>query len=953
MKSSEKRTGSRRAKLGLSALCVIAVSVAMLPASSVGAPATSARDGKATFDLYSMFPEQMLSPSTGRTSTFMPLETRNIGGRGSGEVTLCAAPESGYFTADVNPAKVDPGGRDGKVKSRVNISCEKNTPEGTVGYVKVTGRRGSEQHRVWLKVNVLASSPSLELSRGVPFTGQGRLDAELQPYTGKPLTWHISAKNTGGDEDTFELGYKAGFPCRVTFRNINGRKVDSVKVKGKTRNLLFARPAELTAEVVPEGGLPRNKPQDLTLVLGPGKNTGKTSEIKVQVLNPGELFCVNDLDGIRPHPHQVMPSEATSFVFHVSNTGDRPEDVKLSLNGDTARWLARLGKADVKGLKPGQTEGVALKMTAPRDAAPGERAEFTVTAEAGKKREDVTVAAEVTDSRNIYFWSVDSMDPEYMYLDRAGTGPGRDGDWLMPNTHAFLKQGANYTDARAYLPSATDMNHTNALAGTYTGTQGIYMVGGTFNGFTEHDEVLSGNNSMSLMRYGPDGKPIERVYEVAKQQTGGKALTGFWSNKNWLAEIEGERGVDIVGHSERWPLFFEPPPKYRATGDPLTDSDPGDPLSATPRCVFHSNNANAVVLPTVLGQFDLYNGFRMLNTPMSLLFGRQPGMHEEDRYIYNEFERSIVEEDPDVAYINVADLDNTGHFTGASWPQDEWLKSGKGTAYDQDKYSPWIRRDECLDIACEADVLFGRFLGTLKARGVYDNSTIVLLSDHGMENMKDPAAGYEVIDLRQILRDSGYLRFEDYNEAGGTEMNLVWCDDAKKTADIQRILEGYTIDDPKLGKVHPLIVINRSEMKDGKDFGEAGRVLPGELYSEYWVNNPDPVNGEQWPDLFVFPQYNYQVMAHGDALSSGINNVGFNLGINVPEQVRIGLPAAHGGLKTEHIPLVLKAPAGIAGYAGVSENPGTVGIGDIAPTIYGIMGWPVPACVDGKPLPAK
>jgi len=42
-----------------------------------------------------------------------------------------------------------------------------------------------------------------------------------------------------------------------------------------------------------------------------------------------------------------------------------------------------------------------------------------------------------------------------------------------------------------YLPSATDMNHTNALAGTYTGTQGLYMVGGTFRGFTEHDEVIS------------------------------------------------------------------------------------------------------------------------------------------------------------------------------------------------------------------------------------------------------------------------------------------------------------------------------------------------------------------------------------------------------------------------------------------------------------------------------
>jgi Type I phosphodiesterase / nucleotide pyrophosphatase len=951
MKSSSRKGPVRGARSGLVALSILALLLAVMPAAAIAQPSAPPTAGTATFDLYSTYPEQMLSPATGKTSTSMPLDVRNIGSRGTGKVSLTVTPDTPGFTAEVKQASVDPVGKDGKASTRITVSCSKATTEGTVGYVKVTGKRGTESHRIWLKATALSSKPTLEMSRGVPFTGQGHLDNEMQVYAGKPVVWHVAAKNGGADTDTYALGFKADFPCDVTFKNQSGKTVKTVKLSGMTRNLLYPKPYELTAEVVPKAELPKNAPRDVTLVLGPGKNTGATSEVKVKVTNPGMLFCANDLAGTRPHAHQVMPSESTTFLFHVTNQGTRAKDVKLTLGGDTARWNAGISNTDIKDLKPGATAKSMLKMTAPGDGKPGEHGEFTVTAQGGGRSEAVTVASEITDTPNVYFWSVDSMNPEYLYLDRAGTGKGKPGDWLMPNTQAFISQGENYTNAKDYLPSATDMDHTNALAGTYTGTQGIYMVGGTFKGFTNHDEVLSGDNTMDLMRYGPDGKPVQRIFEVAKEQSGGKALTGFWSNKNWLSDLEAQRSVDVEGQSEKWPLFFEPPYKYRAAGDPKTDNNPSDPLSATARSLFHTNNGKTIVLPTMLGEFDALYGLRLLNTPIALLFGKNPGMHAEDRYIYGEFERTIAEEDPDVSYINIGDLDNTGHFTGASWPQDEWVKSPKGTAYDTNAYSPWVRRDECLDIAREADALFGDFVRTLKARGVYDNSTIVVLSDHGMENLKDPKKGYQVIDLRDILREQGLLRFEDYNESGGTEINLIWSDDPAKTAKVQNVLEDYTIDDPKLGKVHPLAVVNRQEMKDGKDFGDKGKVLPGELYSDYWINHPGQADGEQWPDLFVFPLYNYQVVAHGDALSTGINNVGFSMGIRMPDEVKVGFPAAHGGLQTERIPLVFKAPSSYEGYAPGTTNLTAVRIGDIAPTIYGIMGWPAPACVDGKPLP--
>ena len=909
----------------------------------------------ATFDLFSMFSQQMLSPATGGTFTWMPVQTRNIADV-TGWVWLSAYSESPYFNAMVIPCVVRPAGASGIAKSWVLVSCAPDTPEGTTGYIKVTGVRGSEQHRAWLKVTALSSTPRLELSRGDTLAGQGYADPELQAYTGTPLRWYLQATNLGGSQDTYSLGYEADFPCQVRFLDPQGGEMDGVTVKGLTHNYLYPEPVYFQAEVTPTGPLAKNQPLDVSFTLGPGANTSSTSRQNVQVVDAGMLFCINDLSGLRPHAHQLMAGEATSFIFHVTNRDDTVVDITLEVEGEYVDWEVGLERDTITGLEPGHTEQVTCTAIAPEGAAVDDRLDLTVTATSSLgPSESVAVAAEVTDVRNVYYFSIDSMDPEYLYLDRNGN-PVEEGEdpaagWLAPNLRAFMGDAVNYSDACVYLPSATDMNHTNALAGTYTGTQGLYMVGGTFRGFTAYDEVISAPNSMDLMLYGPDGEPLQRIYEVAKTETDGKALCGFWSNKNWLADIEGERTVDIVGHSERFPLFFPPPYKYNSAGDPQTDENPGDPISCPLSAGFYCDTTREVLIPAMLGQFNLLLGLGLYVLPVSMFIGMTPGNHCEDRYLMDSFFRSIQEEDPDVAYINAADLDNTGHFTGGSWYQPEWDTKGTPGAWDDESiFSPWMRRDECLDIMKEVDLLFADFIQLLKDRGVYDNSVIVVLSDHGMENMKDEKSGYEVLDLRLILREQGLVYYEDFYEAGGTEINFIWCDDAAKLAAIEAILEGYTVDDPQLGPVQPLMVINREEMVTGMDYGEFGEVRPMELYSEYWTGHPDEPDGHLWPDLFIFPLYNYNIAAHGLILAGAANPVGLTIG-NIPDNVQLGFPGAHGGLQTAHMPLIFKAPAGWSGYVAGSKYGGEVEVGDIAPTIYGILGWEAPDCVDGKPLP--
>ena len=108
----------------------------------------------------------------------------------------------------------------------------------------------------------------------------------------------------------------------------------------------------------------------------------------------------------------------------------------------------------------------------------------------------------------LIFIAIDALHPKYFELDAKGMPGGSEGNWLMPNIHAFLKKSLWYRNAKAYLPAATDMNHLNALAGTSSAQTGIISVWAQPTGWDKDGDAIISRTSMSFARDDKAGRWI-------------------------------------------------------------------------------------------------------------------------------------------------------------------------------------------------------------------------------------------------------------------------------------------------------------------------------------------------------------------------------------------------------------------------------------------------------------
>jgi hypothetical protein len=227
----------------------------------------------------------------------------------------------------------------------------------------------------------------------------------------------------------------------------------------------------------------------------------------------------------------------------------------------------------------------------------------------------------------------------------------------------------------------------------------------------------------------------------------------------------------------------------------------------------------------------------------------------------------------------------------------------------------------------------------LKARGTYDDSYIVVESDHNMET-----TSFIGPPLHKILPASGYSKKKDYYVFTGSQLGMLFLrrDDPIMLAKLEKTLEDYRWKSPITGETEcPLIVLDREEMRTGIDKATGDRVTPPmELYSEYYIEHPKP-GGLRWPDLFIFPKEHLQFPAIG----AGFGNIGLGvLPFDIPPfTVYVG---GHGAPSTRHALLGIKGPGIPRGDIEQKETHPS----DVAPTLYQLEGYKIPESVQGKAI---
>ena len=659
----------------------------------------------------------------------------------------------------------------------------------------------------------------------------------------------------------------------------------------------------------------------MALVLPAGFGESKESEEKqknsllgrsyyavARTMRPERLLdAANAVGAPGYHRHLVRPGLLTTYLLRLNNPGEKMAVINLEAKVDSEGWQVELEKQEIE-LSAGEQKYVKLSLKPESYLPAGKVAKIQAHARSSSgESEELFLEAETTLKHKIYYLSLDSLGPEYLNLNAKGIGPGKDGDWLMPELHAFLQDAVFFPRHKSHLVSATDMNHASYLSGAYPGRLGLYSVQVYMFGFDDQGWAIWRSTPHDLMYWGAQGRPVTTIFNVVKDPVWGgnpSGFTAYVSGKDWVPE------------HYRNPVF--------GLDRIVTVTDYPDYVSATS----HEFKPGESI------RYMLESRLHKLNHPEFALW--------EDIYTTDQAIQVIDNEDPDVCYILLGGVDEAGHYFGSGKDPAEWddHNTPEDLSDDSSRINPSGNRLGIIKTVKNADEQLGRLLGYLKERGAYDQAYIVIESDHNLETNS-----FVGPPLQKILPAKGYSKKKDYYLFTGSQLGVLFLrrDDPALLAALEKALEDYLWKSPFTGEMEcPVIVLNREEMKTGIDQATGTRVTPAmELYSEYYIEHPKP-EGLRWPDLFLFPKSNLQFPSIG----AGFGNIGLGvLPFDVPPfTVYVG---GHGGPSTQPALLGIRGP-GIprGGIEPIETHPS-----DVAPTLYLLEGYQVPDSVEGKPLP--
>ena len=648
------------------------------------------------------------------------------------------------------------------------------------------------------------------------------------------------------------------------------------------------------------------------------------------------LSTSSERGSARFHPHQVLPGNLTTYILRVTNPTARPCDVSLTLSDSSSDgWEVGLESERVPALAPGASREVVLRVKAGVGLARGGTVRVTVTARTDSGVTDqAEVEAEVTDRPKIIFVSIDSLHPDYLKLDSRGTGPGKPGDWLTPNLHRVLEQGTFFPNHEVHIITATDMNHFNFLAGTKTGTAGVPLVGGSLFGFDSQGQADMRYAPLDLNFYGPERRRVTTLFNAAKNHNP-HAWNAFASGKNWVPNMmrAPEQQIDLYLNGEDVPGYIEKMEPATPQGFSLMRRLWRAALfGILPRRGYELGNPAESTEPQDSRQSNLLARF----------MGSLPNHFPPDHWVMSAALQAIANEDPDVFYILLAAVDDAGHAFGSAFDLEEWDDRGSVDQADHvSRYDPQASRQGILNVVREADRQLGRLLHELEARGTLASTLLIVESDHSMVTYH-----HEPLDLRgRLERQCRFSSDRDYFFGTGGSVGAVYLrrQDPEILRAVEAALETWRVKNPLSGAEEcPVYVFNHDEMRSGTNPADPdAAMLPGEYYSEYYIEHRRPEE-QMWPGLLVLskPHYEFKVQ------NFGLGNLGLRrTRIRLPE--RGWMTGGHGSFETRAALLVLKGPDIAAGVVRQEK----VYCSDVAPAVYGLMGWPVPDCVDGKGLP--
>lgn len=547
----------------------------------------------------------------------------------------------------------------------------------------------------------------------------------------------------------------------------------------------------------------------------------------------------------------------------------------------------------------------------------------------------------------LIFIAIDALHPKYFELDARGLPGGSEGNWLMPNIHAFLKKSLWYRNAKSYLPAATDMNHLNALAGTSSAQTGIISVWAQPTGWDrdrDGDAIVTRTN-MSFAR-DDKGRPVDTIFHAWKRRWP-NSKTMFITGKEWVGEMfRGNggpfSGVDILVTGPNHPDYLKPPQRERLA-DPHTDNDAAcDPESTHLGFFGGSMNLNNLMTRLYTGQGSL------LTWQMEHFANHFP----HDSWIVDSTLEIFKRDKPDMAYILLAQCDDAGHAIGCAWDPSEFVnvnppyKTSDGCE-NKPEYqlvssrNKLLFKEAILDVIRDVDIQFGRLIDGLKGQGVLDKAKVILLSDHSAVNhlyIEDFSSTdcVGILENAGIIENGGVLeKKEMYAFSVSSYGVMYWRKNKEKVAKAKDVLLAHQVLNPQTGKNEcPWWVLDRADMKKGLE----GVCLPGELYHTYYVD-VDKEKTVIWPDLIILAKNGWQIPVY----NGQIPNVGIKAPTwSPPWRVYNG---GHGSVDTLPIVAAISIPGG---KTGAHDRP--IRIADLGVTAAALSGLELKSTTAGIDL---